>query len=83
MAKRDYKNIVPGGTVTSDYGFRKYTDYKGSNFHPGIDIGGVPRGAPVYASYDGKVIISGSSSTAGNWVVLEHDMPDGTILYSQ
>lgn len=57
-------------TVTSEFGeYRSPSDPA----HKGIDLasyGG--NNVPVYAAADGKVLIAGYSSSAGNWVVIDH-----------
>ena len=42
-----------------------------TRFHYGLDFA-APEGAPVYAFADGEVLVSGSSETAGNYLVLSH-----------
>ena len=39
--------------------------------HTGVDIS-APNGTPIYAAKPGTVIIAGYSSSAGNWVVIDH-----------
>ena len=47
-----------------------YQDWRGGN-HNGIDIG-AGYGSPIYAAASGTVWIAGYSSSAGNWVVIDH-----------
>lgn len=58
-------------TVTSPFGWRTHPVLGGLRFHRGIDIA-VPRGAPVFAAWDGKVVLAGWVSGYGNTVILEH-----------
>ncbi|SDM40021.1 Septal ring factor EnvC, activator of murein hydrolases AmiA and AmiB [Lachnospira pectinoschiza] len=64
--------------ITSDYG-----DTEGRSApHKGIDIGGVKAGVagdPIYAAYDGKVVISTYSASAGNYIMIYH----GDGLYTR
>lgn len=67
-----YRNPVPGARVT-----------QGLHGHNGIDFG-AKRGAPIYASANGTVIVSrnsGWNGGYGNYVVISH--PNGTqTLYA-
>lgn len=56
------------GPVTSGYGYR---DFRGSEFHPGIDIA-PSAGTPVVAAADGVVFRSYLSSSYGNCVMITH-----------
>ena len=47
-----------------------YQDWRGGS-HNGIDIG-ASYGSPIYAAASGTVWIAGYSSSAGNWVVIDH-----------
>lgn len=47
-----------------------YQDWRGGS-HSGIDIG-ASYGSPIYAAASGTVWIAGYSSSAGNWVVIDH-----------
>ena len=63
----------PGLTrVSSEFGPRKSPGGIGSTNHKGIDLA-APTGTPVYAVDGGTVIISTYSSSAGNYVAVEHD----------
>ena len=53
--------------LTDTYG---YQDWRGG-LHNGIDIG-AGYGSPIYAAASGTVWIAGYSSSAGNWVVIDH-----------
>lgn len=80
--------------ITSDFGPR--TVFGIPDFHYGIDISLqnplVAKGLDVAALYDGKVVsvIKGrkegnvdiNSKNAGNLVVIEHKLPDGSKFYS-
>ena len=64
--------------ITSDYGD---TDGRSAP-HKGIDIGAVKVGVagdPIYAAYDGKVVISTYSASAGNYIMIYH----GDGLYTR
>lgn len=47
--------------------------------HKGRDFP-APSGTPIPSAYHGKVIYSGSRADFGNAVVIEHTLPDGTIV---
>lgn len=57
--------VASGGTITSYFGPRWGT------MHNGIDIG-CPEGTPILAGEAGTVIISQYSSSAGNYVMIDH-----------
>ena len=62
------------GRLSSDFGNRVHpVDHK-VKFHKGIDIA-APRGTPINAAAEGKVIFAGWNKGYGNTVVIEH--PDG------
>ena len=56
---------VEGGILTSRFGVRK------GRSHDGIDIS-APRGTPVKAAADGKVVYAGRLSGYGNLIILKH-----------
>lgn len=63
----------PGLTrVSSEYGPRKSPGGIGSTNHKGIDLA-APTGTPVYAVDGGTVILSKYSSSAGNYIAIQHD----------
>lgn len=62
-----FTNPCPGGYVSSTFGYR---DFDGA-FHKGLDLA-APAGTPTYAAAAGTVVIAGWSSSAGNWVVINH-----------
>lgn len=60
-------NPLPGGVVTSTFGWRDFDNA----FHMGLDLA-APTGTPVLAAAAGTVIIAGWGDGAGNWVVIAH-----------
>ncbi len=60
-----------GTNISSQFGPRNSPTSGASSDHKGIDIS-VPVGTNVYACEAGKVTIAGNSSSAGNWVVIDH-----------
>jgi peptidoglycan hydrolase CwlO-like protein len=68
------------GPVTSGFGYR---NFRGSEFHPGIDIA-PPAGTPVVAAADGVVFRSYRSSSYGNCVMITHyiDGHEYTTVYA-
>lgn len=66
-----FTHPCPGSTVTSHFGGREDPIYGGGEFHNGIDFG-ASYGASTYAADDGVVEIAGFSSSAGNWIVIDH-----------
>ena len=57
----------PGASISSTFGWRSFDN----SFHMGLDLA-AGTGTPIYAAASGTVIISGYSSSAGNWVVISH-----------
>lgn len=57
--------------VTSDYGTREAPTTGASTNHKGIDIG-APTGAAIVAAAPGTVKAAAYSSTAGNYVMIDH-----------
>ena len=53
---------------------RKHPIHKKIKAHRGVDYA-APRGTPVYAAGDGKVIASGYSKANGNYVFVQHGQP--------
>lgn len=68
---------VPGYyTISSEYGTRSDPFTGLSAWHNGIDIP-APEGTPIVAAYSGEVIWSYYSSSAGNWIGIDHG--DGIV----
>lgn len=57
--------------VTSEYGWRIHPIYGTEKYHSGIDFG-APTGQPIKAAYKGEVVISEYSSSAGNYIMINH-----------
>lgn len=60
-----------GTNITSKFGLRNSSDSRVSKDHRGIDIG-EPEGTNVYACESGTVTTAGKSTSAGNWIVIDH-----------
>lgn len=70
-SKEAMKWPTEGTNITSNYGPRNSPTAGASSNHKGIDIE-VPEGTKVYACEDGKITTATSSSSAGNYVVIDH-----------
>lgn len=57
--------------ITSPYGYRIHPITGRKKLHSGVDIG-APTGASVLAAGSGTVILSEYSSSAGNWIIIDH-----------
>ena len=57
--------------LTSGFGMRIHPISGERKFHTGLDIG-VDEGTPLYPAQAGKVLIAGSDSSYGNYVVIYH-----------
>lgn len=66
-----FAHPCPQSTVSSRFGSRTDPINGGEDQHNGIDFA-APTGTPTYAAADGTVITAGYSSSAGNWVVIDH-----------
>lgn len=66
-----FTHPCPGATVTSRFGGREDPINGGGEFHNGLDLA-ASTGTPTYAAADGTVSIANYSTTAGNWVVIDH-----------
>ncbi len=62
---------IPGGSITSSFGYRVHPIYGDGRLHTGIDIG-ADTGDPIYAAADGIVASAGSLGGYGNATVIEH-----------
>lgn len=61
-------DIVPGGHITSKYGYRTLSGKR--EFHSGLDIA-APIGTPIYSPVAGTLyLIRPGSPTAGNYVTI-------------
>ncbi len=59
------------GPVTSRFGFRRHPLFRRHHFHTGVDIS-APRGTPVPAAHDGKVLFAGWYGGYGKLVIVDH-----------
>jgi murein DD-endopeptidase MepM/ murein hydrolase activator NlpD len=59
------------GRLTSGFGYRKDPISGARKFHNAIDVA-APRGTPVYAYTNGKVVTAGWGNMMGNYVVIDH-----------
>lgn len=59
------------GRLSDKYGWRNHPVYRKRLFHAGIDIA-APKGTPIAAAQEGKVIYAGRRSGYGNLVIVSH-----------
>lgn len=64
--------------VASGYKMRMHPILKINKFHKGMDFT-APKGTPIYASGNGKVVLAQRSSTYGNVVFIEHGFGYKTV----
>lgn len=57
--------------ISSRFGYRTHPILRRRHFHGGVDFA-APRGTPVYAVADGKIVFRGRKGAAGNMVTLSH-----------
>lgn len=69
--------LAVSGTITSHFGRRSAPTAGASTYHKGIDIA-APAGTAIYAAADGTVTTATYSSSAGNYVMINH----GNGLYT-
>ena len=68
--------------ITSNYGPRTSPTSGASTNHKGIDIG-APAGSAIVAAQGGTVITATYSSSAGNYVIIDHGYnANGVLIYS-
>lgn len=68
---------VSSYTITSEFGYRTDPINGSTSYHSGIDIA-APMGSEIHAVADGEVAWSYYSTTAGNWIGIDH----GNDIYS-
>ncbi len=57
--------------ISSRYGWRRDPFNGRRSFHSGIDMA-APRGTPIYAALDGRVVAATYSRVFGNYVIIRH-----------
>lgn len=57
--------------ITSPFGNRTHPIYKTRSFHKGIDLA-CPKGTPVFAANNGRVVFAGYDKCLGNYVKIDH-----------
>lgn len=68
-----FANPCPGAAITSTFGYRTFDNA----FHKGLDLGTGSENIPTYAAESGTVIFAGYSSSAGNYIIIDHG--DGLV----
>lgn len=81
--QRDAYRATPAGwpvagRFSSGFGMRVHPKYGSQRFHSGVDLS-TQRGAPVVATADGIVSVSGYGAGNGNVVVIEHGHGFSTV----
>ena len=64
---------VDSSQITNSFGNRAKPGGEGVVTHTGVDIGGMEKGAPIYAAGTGTVKEAGFDATSGNFVRLTHN----------
>lgn len=59
------------GEVSGVFGSRRFYNGRAGSYHGGLDIA-APRGEPVYASGEGRVVLTGDFFFTGNTVFVDH-----------
>lgn len=62
---------LQNGTVTSEFGGRINPITNVSEKHKGLDLS-ASEGSDIYAAADGEVILAQSSSSYGNYIIIDH-----------
>jgi len=57
--------------MTSDFGYRLHPIYGYQLFHSGVDLS-ADTGTAIYAAYNGTVVTATYSSSAGNYIMVDH-----------
>lgn len=67
-----FTHPCPGySRISSEFGWREAPIAGAGNNHKGMDLA-APTGTPIYAAASGTVTTARYSSSAGNWVVINH-----------
>ncbi len=66
-----FAHPMPNSYISSNFGYRIHPIFGTSTMHNGTDFA-APAGTPIYAADSGTVAIAGYSSSAGNWIVINH-----------
>lgn len=67
---------MPGGYITSEFGYRIHPITGVSTIHEGRDLA-APCGTPVVAALDGTILSAGPAGGFGNHVVIDHGIQRG------
>lgn len=71
-AKRSLmRTPIDGARISSGYGQRRHPVLGYTKMHKGVDFA-APRGTPIYAAGDGKIVKIGPFSSYGNYVKIRH-----------
>lgn len=71
-AKRSLmRTPIDGARISSGYGMRKHPVLGYGKMHKGVDFA-APRGTPIYAAGDGKIVKRGPFSSYGNYIKIRH-----------
>lgn len=62
---------IDGARISSGFGVRKHPVLGYTKMHKGVDFA-APRGTPIYAAGDGKIVKIGPFSSFGNYVRIRH-----------
>lgn len=57
--------------ISDEYGKRMHPILKVEQYHNGLDLA-APNGSRILAAYDGEVVAASSSSTMGNYIMIDH-----------
>lgn len=69
---QEFIHPLPEGKLTSPFGWRRHPVLHVRKFHNGIDFS-APRGTPVVAAADGKVMMADKHKNYGRLIRLAHD----------
>lgn len=71
-AKRSImKTPIDGARLSSGFGMRRHPVLGYSKMHKGVDFA-APRGTPIYAAGDGKIVKLGNFSSYGKYIKIRH-----------
>lgn len=66
-----YLAPLSDATLVSPFGYRKHPISGKQKLHKGVDLA-APEGAPIHAVSDGTIRLAASSTSYGNYIILEH-----------
>lgn len=75
--KKNQSGIIPSGAFSRPLNSGRVTQAWGNNGHKGIDLGGNPKGTPIYAPANGTIAYVKYKSNCGGNIIYMHSFVNG------